>query len=176
MKRTMELDGIGKACLTIGAAVALSLVALAGCQIGDLVRVNVPQAVRLTVPSEPRVSFNEAKVVYDDWRAGVERTAEQFRQELDRKAELVSLLASLTSDGLAAGIPALESLPGGGLLATGLVGLGAWFIRSPGTEARLRKEKEASFNKGLEEGGSLARRSATAPVSEPPTIIGEVPS
>jgi len=108
------------------------------------------------VPSEPRVSFNEAKVVYADWRASVERTAEQFQLELDRKAELVSLLSSLTNDALLVGVPVLESLPGGGLLTTGLVGLGAWFLRSPGTDKRLAREKEASFNKGLEEGRTLA--------------------
>jgi len=58
------------------------------------------------------------------------------------------------------GVPVLESLPGGGLLTTGLVGLGAWFLRSPGTEQRVRKEKEASFNKGLEEGRALANPAA----------------
>jgi len=158
----MELDGIGKTCLALGAAAALALFALSGCQVGDLVQASVPQSVRRIVPSEPRVSFNEAKVVYADWRASVERTAEQFQQELDRKAELVSLLSSLTNDAMLAGVPVLESLPGGGLLTTGLVGLGAWFLRSPGTESRLRKEKEASFNKGLEEGRSFVPAS-TAP-------------
>jgi len=151
----MELDGIGKTCLALGAAGAIALFALSGCQVGDLVQANVPQSVRKVVPSEPRVSYNEAKVVYADWRASVERTAEQFQTELDRKAELVSLLSSLTNDALTAGIPVLESLPGGGLLATGLVGLGAWFLRSPGTTARVAKEKEASFNKGLSEGRNV---------------------
>ncbi|MCB9838200.1 MAG: hypothetical protein H6813_02580 [Phycisphaeraceae bacterium] len=156
----MELDGIGKPCLALGIAAAIAIFALSGCQVGDLVQANVPQSVRKVVPSEPRVSYNEAKLVYADWRASVERTAEQFQQELDRKAELVSLLSSLTNDALTAGIPVLESLPGGGLLATGLVGLGAWFLRSPGTTSRIAREKEASFNKGLEEGGTLASNGA----------------
>jgi len=156
----MELDGIGKTCLALGIAAAIAIVALSGCQVGDLVQANVPQSVRKVVPSEPRVSYNEAKVVYADWRASVERTAEQFQLELDRKAELVSLLGSLTNDAMMVGIPVLESLPGGGLLATGLVGLGAWFLRSPGTTGRIAREKEASFNKGLEEGGTLASNGA----------------
>ena len=152
----METEGIGRTLLALGAAASIALFALAGCQVGDVVQANVPQAVRKVVPSEPRVSFNEAKVVYADWRASVERTAEQFQSELDRKAELVSLLSSLTNDALLVGVPVLESLPGGGLLATGLVGFGAWFLRSPGTDKRLAREKEASFNKGLEEGRTLA--------------------
>jgi len=156
----MEIDGIGKTCLALGIAGAIALFALSGCQIGDLVQANVPQSVRKVVPSEPRVSYNDAKIVYADWRASVERTAEQFQTELDRKAELVSLLSSMTNDALTTGIPVLESLPGGGLLATGLVGLGAWFLRSPGTEARLRKEKESSFNKGFEEGRTLVSSGA----------------
>lgn len=159
----METDGIGKTLLAIGAAAAIALFALAGCQVGDIVQMNVPLAVRKVVPSEPRVSFNEAKIVYEDWRASVERTAEQFQSELDRKAELVSLLSSLTNDALLTGVPALETLPGGGLLTTGLVGLGAWFLRSPGTDKRLAREKEASFNKGLEEGRKMA--SAGPPIA-----------
>lgn len=157
----MELDGIGKGLVALGAAAAVSLLALAGCQVGDLVQTNVPQSVRKVVPSEPRVSFNEARVVYADWRASVERTAEQFQQELDRKAELVSLLSSLSNDALLTGVPALDALPGGGLLATGLVGLGAWFLRAPGTDRRLAREKQASFNKGLEEGRTLQLPTAT---------------
>lgn len=162
----MELEGIGRTCLALGAAAAISLFALGGCQVGDIVQTNVPQAVRKVVPSEPRVSFNEAKVVYADWRASVERTAEQFQLELDRKAELVSLLSSLTNDAILVGVPVLESLPGGGLLTTALVGFGAWFLRAPGTAQRIAKEKEASFNKGLEEGGALARIGG-APLTNP---------
>jgi hypothetical protein len=156
----MELEGVGRTCLALGAAAAIMLFALAGCQVGDVVQANVPQAVRQVVPSEPRVSFNEARAVYADWRASVERTAEQFQLELDRKAELVSLLSSLTNDAMLVGVPVLESLPGGGLLTTGLVGLGAWFLRSPGTDKRLAREKEASFNKGLEEGRALTNPAA----------------
>lgn len=151
----MELNGIGKTLIALGAAAAILLFALAGCQVGELVQTSVPQSVRQVIPSEPRVSFNEARVVYADWRASVERTAEQFQQELDRKAELVSLLSSLSNEALLAGVPALEALPGGGLLATGLVGLGAWFLRAPGTDRRLAQEKQASFNKGLEDGRTL---------------------
>jgi len=146
------IDGIGKTCLALGAAGAIALFALNGCQVGDLVQANVPQSVRKVVPSEPRVSYNDAKIVYADWRASVERTAEQFQTELDRKAELVSLLSSITNDAMTSGIPVLESLPGGGLLATGLVGLGAWFLKSPGTTKMVSKEKESSFNRGLREG------------------------
>jgi len=147
---------MGKTLLALGAAASIALFAMAGCQVGDVVQANVPQTVRKVVPSEPRVSFNEAKLVYADWRASVERTAEQFQTELDRKAELVSLLSSLTNDTMLSGVPVLETVPGGGLLTTGLVGLGAWFLRSPGTDKRLAREKEASFNKGLDEGRALA--------------------
>ena len=165
----MQPELIGKTCLALGAAGAIAIVALSGCQVGDLVQTNVPQSVRKIVPSEPRVSYNEATIVYSDWKASVERTAEQFQQELDRKAELVSLLSSLTNDALTTGIPVLQSLPGGGLLATGLVGFGAWFLRSPGTTRLIAKEKEASFNKGLEKGSN-----ATPPV--PPVVSTPLPT
>jgi len=159
----METNTLGKTLMSLGIAAVIILSALGGCQIGDLVQTNVPQAVRKVVPSEPRVSFNDAKVVYADWRASVERTAEQFQSELDRKAELVSLLSSLTNNALLVGVPVLESLPGGGLLATALVGFGAWFLRSPGTTQMIAKEKESSFNRGLEEGRTLAGASIVVP-------------
>ncbi|MEQ9616667.1 MAG: hypothetical protein RLN60_01390 [Phycisphaerales bacterium] len=162
----METEGLGKTFLALGAAGAIAIFALAGCQVGDLVQANVPQSVRKVVPSEPRVSYNDAKIVYADWRASVERTAEQFQLELDRKAELVSLLSTLTNDAMLVGVPVLESLPGGGLLATGLVGFGAWFLRSPGTDKRLAREKEASFNKGLEEG-----RAAPGGATSLPSVV-----
>jgi len=164
----METEGIGRTLLAIGVAAAVSVLALSGCRVGDLVRADVPQAVRKVVPSEPRVSFNEAKVVYADWRASVERTAERFQTELDRKAELVSLLSSLTNDAILFGVPVLETLPGGGLLTTGLVGLGAWFVRSPGTDKKVQREKEASFNKGLREGRTPANAAAPAAPAPPP--------
>ena len=146
------IDGIGKTCLALGAAAAIALFATSGCQLGDVVQANIPQSVRKVVPSEPRVSYNDAKIVYADWRASVQRTAEQFQTELDRKAELVSLLSSITNDAMTSGIPVLQALPGGGLLATGLVGLGAWFLKSPGTTKMVAREKQSSFNKGLKEG------------------------
>lgn len=73
-------------------------------------------------------------------------------------------------DGIGKTCVALESLPGGGLLATGLVGFGAWFLRSPGTTARIAREKQASFNKGLEEGRALP----TPPTPPTPPIPREI--
>jgi len=140
---------LGAALVLLGIAAQVALVATTGCQVGDAVRVSVPTAVQEETGAPPRVSYNEALEVYEDWRAQTMRTAERFRAELTRRGELVSLLTSLGNSALAAGVPVLEELPAGGFAATAAMALGAWILPPPGAAGRLRREKEASFNAGL---------------------------
>jgi len=153
------IDSIGKTCIAIGVGLFALTIAVSGCQMGDIVKVDVPLSVRAVVPSAPRVSYNQGVELFDDWQAQVKRTGNNFQLELEKKAELVSLLSSFTSNSITAGIPVLQSIPGGGFLATGLLALGAWFTKSPGTSKLLAKEKEASFNKGMEKGTNAANAS-----------------
>ena len=147
-----------KASVLILSAVIVLLLAstLAACQVEDLVRVDVPKGVSEAVGTEQTVSYSEATVAWEDWVAYVEKESDRFSKEIDRGAETVSMLRSLGETGIAFGQEAAATLPGGGLLATGLALAGGVFLRRPGDAKKEQKEKESSFKKGLEEGKALA--------------------
>lgn len=132
--------------------VSLVLAACAGFDLGDVVRVRTPNTIQQTTGLPSALSLNEAEVEYQNWFNQVQTTGAQWKSNIQRAGEVRGLLGQLTLSALdtvgptVAGVPVLgPALPA----LTGIVGL---FIGS----GRLRKEKEASFNKGLEKGSDLA--------------------
>jgi hypothetical protein len=128
--------------------VVLGLAACAGFDLGDVVQVRTPNSVQQTTGLPARTSLNEAVVEYQAWFADVQRTGAQWKSNIERAEEVRGLLSQLTLSALDGLGPTLAGLPVFGPIlpaATGLIGL---FLGV----GRLRKEKEASFNKGLEEG------------------------
>jgi hypothetical protein len=131
---------------------ALVLASCAGIDLGDIVKVKTPNAVQQTTGLRSTLSLNEAEVEYQNWFNQVQATGAQWKSNIQRAGEVRGLLGQLTLSALdtvgptVAGVPVLgPALPA----LTGIVGL---FIGS----GRLRKEKEASFNKGLETGRAMA--------------------
>jgi len=130
----------------------LVLASCAGIDLGDLVKVRTPNAIQQTTGLRATLSLNEAEIEYQNWFNQVQTTGAQWKSKIQRAGEVRGLLGQLTLSALdtvgptVAGVPVLgPTLPA----LTGIVGL---FIGS----GRLRKEKEASFNKGLEKGSDLA--------------------
>lgn len=140
-----------------------SLAACAGFDLGDLVRVRTPNAIQQQTGLPATTTLNEAEAEYQAWYADVQRAGTQWKGHIERGNEVRALLNQITLTALdevgptLAGVPVLgPSLP----VISGLLGL---FLGS----GRLRKEKEASFNKGLERGQSHPGNTIT-----PPTIQG----
>jgi hypothetical protein len=140
------------------AMISLALAACAGLDLGDIVKVRTPTAIQQATGLPARISLNEAEAEYRAWYEGVQRTGAQWKAGIERANEVRGLLGQLTLNALdqigptLAGVPVLgPALPA----VTGLVGL---FLGA----VRLRKEKEASFNKGLKEGGEFANGNAGA--------------
>jgi hypothetical protein len=134
------------------AFLALVLASCAGIDLGDLVKVKTPNAIQQTTGLRATLSLNEAEVEYQNWFNQTQATGAQWKGNIARAGEVRGLLGQLTLSALdtvgptVAGVPVLgPALPA----LTGIVGL---FIGS----GRLRKEKEASFNKGLETGRDMA--------------------
>jgi hypothetical protein len=132
--------------------VSLAIAACAGLDLGDLVKVRTPNAIQRTTGLPTRISLNEAEAEYRTWYEGVQLTGAQWKASIERANEVRGLLGQLALNALdqvgptLAGVPVLgPSLPA----LTGLIGL---FLGA----ARLRREKEASFNKGLKEGRALS--------------------
>jgi hypothetical protein len=134
------------------ALLALVLASCAGIDLGDLVKVKTPNAIQQTTGLRATLSLNEAEAEYQNWFNQTQAIGAQWKGNIERAGEVRGLLGQLTLSALdtvgptVAGVPVLgPALPA----LTGIVGL---FIGS----GRLRKEKEASFNKGLETGRDMA--------------------
>ena len=128
--------------------ITLALGACAGFDLGDIVRVKTPNRVQQATGLPATTSLNEAEAEYRAWFEETQRVGSQWKSNIERAGEIRGVFSQLTLSTLdqvgptVAGIPMLgPALPA----MTGLVGL---FL---GT-GRLRKEKEASFNKGMKEG------------------------
>ena len=128
--------------------VTLTLGACSGFDLGDIVRVKTPNTIQQTKGLPSTVTLNEAEAEYRAWFAETQRTGSQWKSNIERAGEIRGIFSQLTLSTLDQVGPTVAGIPmiGPALPAmTGLVGL---FL---GT-GRLRKEKEASFNKGMKEG------------------------
>ncbi len=130
---------------------ALALAACAGFDLGDIVKVRTPNAIQQTTGLPSRVSLNEAEAEYRAWFEDVQRTGAQWKASIERAGEIRGMLGQLTLNALDEVGPTLAGVPVVGPALPALTGIVGLFIGS----GRLRKEKEASFNKGLKEGKTL---------------------
>ena len=140
----------------------LGLASCAGLDLGDLVKVKTPNDIQRAEGLPATTTLNEAESAYAAWFDDVQRAGTEWKANIERGNEVRGLLGQLTLSALDEVGPTIAGLPVLGAsvpVATGLAGLlfGA---------GRLRKEKEASFNKGLER-GSIAGSGPTA--TTPPT-------
>ena len=141
----------------------VSLAACAGFDVGDVVRVKTPHAIQRQTGLPSATTLNEAESEYRAWYADVQRSGTQWKNQIERGNQVRGLLNQLTLSALdqvgptVGGIPVLgPALP----VASGLLGL---FFGI----GRLRKEKEASFNKGMDR-GQLRTSTPTSPAPTTP--------
>ena len=131
--------------------ISAALAACAGFDLDDLVRVKTPAGVQQTTGLSSALTLNEAENEYQAWFDDVQRVGVQWKQNIERGNQVRSLLNQLTLSALDTIGPTLAGVPVLGPLLPAATGLFGLFL---GT-GRLRKEKEASFNKGLERGSEL---------------------
>lgn len=143
---------------------SIILAAVAGCDLGDIVRVKTPIAIQQQVGLPAAVSLNEAEAEYRAWIQSAQRTGAQWKTSIERGNEVRGLLGQLTLSVLDSFGPTLAGVPVLGPSLPALTGLVGLFLGA----ARLRREKEASFNKGLRTAGELP---PPAPPATPPTEI-----
>ncbi|MEO0511796.1 MAG: hypothetical protein AAF108_02750 [Planctomycetota bacterium] len=123
----------------------------------ELVPPGVPQGLAMLAPlKRGRTAAREgrriapAETEYRAWFDDVQRTGAQWKASIDRGGEIRGLLGQLTLTALDDIGPSLAGVPIAGPALPALTGLAGLFIGA----GRLRKEKEASFNKGLEKGAA----------------------
>ena len=135
------------------AVAALLLVTASGCTLQDWVRVAVPKPVAQVAGVEGDVYLSSVDLVWAEWESFVVRNTNAFEAADAAARERLATLETLTD----LGIGAVEaSIPGGaplgGLALSALSLMTGLFLKRPGTDRVIAKEKEASFNAGLETG------------------------
>jgi len=136
--------------------VMLLSVAAAGCQVSDLIKVDVPKDVRDGVGVEGDVTLTQVPDVWEDWNEYVEKNTKRLEAGTDRAYELLGFVNSATSIAIAAAEGAAPAFPGGAILFGLLSGAAGLYMKKPGTDRAIAKEKEASYNAGLEKAKALA--------------------
>ena len=139
------------------ALMSVSLAACAGFDLGDVVRVKTPNAIQQQTGLPSSTTLNEAEAEYQAWFTDVKRSGSQWKTNIERGNQIRGLLNQVTLSALDGIGPTLGGIPVLGPALPAVTGLLGLFL---GT-GKLRKEKEASFNKGIEkarEGVSTERR------------------
>lgn len=127
---------------------SLALASCAGLDLGDVVKVKTPNEIQQTRGLPRSTTLNEAEAEYQAWFDDVQRTGAQWKASIDRGGEIRGLLGQLTLSAVDAVGPTVAGFPLAGPALPAVTGLVGLFIGA----SRLRKEKEASYNKGLENG------------------------
>ena len=134
----------------------LTIAAVSGCQLSDIVKFDPPSAVQQAIGVAPRMPMSEAGFTWDEWTAYVERNSKQLAAEIEDGNYRLGMIQSMTDVGMQALQDAAPAFPGGALLVGGLSMMGGLFLKKPGTDKAMAAEKEASYNKGIEEGKRIA--------------------
>lgn len=148
---TWSVSLIVAACLFVTAIVVLS-----GCQVSDLIRVDVPSDVKEAVGVEGNVTLTQIPDIWDDWEAYVKRNTERLESGTERAYEMLGFINSATDIAIGSAQGAASSFPGGAILIGLLSGAAGLYMKKPGTDKAIAKEKEASYNAGLEKARALA--------------------
>jgi hypothetical protein len=137
--------------IVVGLAIALTATAITGCNLGDVLRVKTPPSAQKSEKLPATLTLNQSQVEFDRYLLNVQLTSEQWLESIENSMALQSLLSDIAMTELSPDRLALMGIPMGGPAALLLTfGLGT-FLKRPGDvgQKELRKEKEASFNAGL---------------------------
>jgi len=129
-------------------AIALTLGSMQGCSVDSLIKHDVPPGMQDANGGQPKVSLRDSPYVRDAFVDDVERDLLRYDIAAEEAAVLRDIIASTVNLGLES---IDDSAFPGGLALLGLLGTAAGvFAPQPGASARLRREKEASYNAGMD--------------------------
>ena len=144
--------------LTLFASAGVVMVfglAASGCQMSDLITVDVPKDVKEATDTEGSVSLTQLPDVWDDWEAYVKRNTDRLEASTERSYELLGFINSATDMAITAAGGAAPAFPGGAILVGLLSGGAGLLLKKPGTDRKIAAEKEASYNAGIEKAKEL---------------------
>lgn len=123
-----------------------------GMNFGDIVHAKTPTTIQQQTGLPSSLSLNEANSEYQAWLDDTKRAGTEWKERIESADAVAGALGQLTMSGLDQIGPTLGGVPVLGPMLPGLTGLIGLFVG----RSKLNKEKEASFNKGLEKGAEAA--------------------
>ena len=127
-----------------------------GCDLQKIVDVDVPAGVQQSIDAPEDVSLADSEYVWDQWQNWVTANSEAFARNIEDGKQRIALIENVTAMGMGALGEVSGSFPGGALLFSGLSLMTGWFLKRPNEDKVVAKEKEDSYNAGLERGKQLA--------------------
>ena len=127
-----------------------------GCDLQKMIDVDVPRDVQQSIGSEETVTLSDSRYEWDRWQDWVRSNSEAFARNIEAGNDRVALIENLTAMGIGALGEVSGTFPGGAVIFSGLSLLAGWFLKKPGTDKVVAKEKEDSYNAGIEKGKTIA--------------------
>jgi len=128
-----------------------------GCNLEKMVSVDVPGGVREAIDAPNKITLDEADYLWDQWKSWVDSNSNALARNIENGNERVALIENVTAMGIGALGEVSGNFPGGALLFSSLTLMTGWFLKRPKEDKVVAKEKEDSYNAGLEKGKELAK-------------------
>lgn len=125
------MSNTAKAYIVLAASIIIVLLAAQGCDLRQLVRVDVPDPVLNPLDLEGPITLDEADRVWADWTYYVESNTERFRQALEDAENRYAFMHSFVSLGMNAAGEAASGFPFGALAFGALTGGIGLFLPQP---------------------------------------------
>ena len=137
-------------CFSIAVVGLLLLASVQGCDLQEMISVDVPASIREIsgIPADERVSLADAPRVFEAFQARVESDTAAFNHALADAQDRYSIISSILDLGIAQLETSAGSIPGGTILVAALSGLGGLFLRQPGTRRRELRIRRDGFEAG----------------------------
>ena len=145
---------------TGGAAVLIvgSCLLVQGCDLQQMIKFDIPGGVQSAANLPEEESIANADYVWEQWEGWVNSNSEKLARNIEDSKSRIAMIENLTSMGVGALGEVSGTFPGGAVAFSGLSLLAGWFLKRPGENKAVAKEKESSYNAGIEKGKAIAEQ------------------
>ena len=127
----------------------LVLTTVNGCDLQKMVKFDVPPAVREVTGSEKQETLANSAFVWSEWESHVKTNSDRLASSIDDANSRIAVIQNLTNLGLGVLGDNMGGIPGGAMIMSTITLLGGLFMKRPGEDKRVNKEKEDSYNAGM---------------------------